>query len=277
MSRRERINRFLTEHRLTIGQAHRSLRWVTRAIVGKIELDPESEDLASILAAHPRLVIASNHGPTFGPLASMAGLMKHVDSIGHGHRRFFGVTWRGFYRLPLTREFATLMSGSSGVFSVEEFAETLREGPHNDFLVMPEGDNCNFGDGFEVQPFLSSGFIEIALRAGVPILVVANQGTEAWARVFEVEAYTQSPWMSLLPPRWRERVQDTGRVAITNPLRGRIDTLRFSFQLYQPELSLEELPADRHERRERLQREGAVVRERMQAMVSRMAALEPAR
>ena len=79
--------------------------------------------------------------------------------------------------------------------------------------------------------------------------------------------------MGLLPSRWRERVEDTGLVTLTNPLRGRIDPLRLSFQLYEPQLRLADLPEDRHERRERLQAEGAKVRRRMQEMVDRMASM----
>jgi hypothetical protein len=260
--------------RPTVGQIHRRVRHLTRAFISGIEIDPESEALDPILAKHPRLVIAANHGPTFGPLASSLGMIEHLEAIGHGHRRYFGVTWRGFYKLPIARELATLMSGSAGVLSVESYAEALRTGPNNDFLVMPEGENCNFGDGFEVQPFLSSGFIEIAIRAGVPVLIAVNQGTENWARTFAVSNAPSSPLLSLLPSRWRERIGDTGMVSLTNPLRGRISPLRLSFALYQPQLSLQDLPTDKTERRAKLQAVGAIVRRQMQTMVSRMAALD---
>ena len=138
---------------------------------------------------------------------------------------------------------------------------------------MPEGENCNFGNGFEVQPFLSSGFIEIALRAGVPVLIAANQGTEVWAKVFELGENVNSPLLSLLPSRWRERIANTGIVSVTNPLQGRVSPLRLSFALYEPSLSLEDLAEDKMERRAQLQIEGAEVRRRMQTMVSRMATM----
>lgn len=277
-TRPKQLERLLApERRPTIHEFNRRARLISKAFITHIELDEASEDLDQILSDHPRLVIAANHGPTFGPIASSIGMCRYVDEIGHGHRRFFGVTWRGFYRLPVFRELATFMSGSSAVFSVAEYADMLREGPFNDFLVMPEGENCNFGDGFEVQPFLSSGFIDIALRAGVPILIAANQGTETWARTFELGEQVNAPWMGFLPRRWRERVADTGIVSLTNPLRGRISPLRLSFKLYRPQLSLAELPNDRMKRRAMLQLEGVEVHRHLQEMVTRMAAMDALR
>lgn len=249
----------------TFGKALESL-WL-----GNIQIDPQSEDLGEIFEQHDKLVVACNHGPTFGPVAGTAGFVHHINNVGGGDRVGFAVTWKQFYDIPLIRQAARYITQIKKVESAEGFADRLKNGPYNDFWVAPEGDNCNFGNGLDVQPFLSPGFVEIAIRAGVPILVAMHQGSEDWAINLNINPRVQKAIGKLpVPARYKERLQETNTFSITNLFKGKLDNFTMSFALYQPTITVEELAEDKAERREQLWKEANNIREIMQQTVSRM-------
>lgn len=249
----------------TFGKALETL-WL-----GKVHIDPQSEDLAAIFEQNDKLVVACNHGPTFGPVAGTAGFIRHINKVGGGERVGFAVTWKQFYDIPVLRQAVRYITQIKQVESVEGFADRLQNGPYNDFWVAPEGDNCNFGNGLDVQPFLSPGFIEIAIRAGVPILLAMHQGSEDWAINLNVNASTQKVLSKLpLPKRYKDRLQETSTLSVTNLFKGKLDNFSMSFALYQPSIKLEDLAADKAARKQQLWVEAENIRDIMQATVARM-------
>jgi hypothetical protein len=258
---------------------------IRRVALDEVLVHPDSTDPRSILLEHPKLVVAANHGAAYGPLAAVAGYMTLMQELGMRERSYFGVTWRGLYRTPGVRQFARFVGQTDGVRSAAEYARLLREGPHHDFIVMPEGDNCLFGDGLRVQPFLSHGFVEVAVRAQVPILIATHQGSEAWAAHIRVGRQASGRFMDPLARapggvghvlrRWSHRLRETEQITVWNPLKGRLPRLNLHFQLYRPSLTLDQLADDRMERRAQLMADGEEVRARMIGAVERMAGLAP--
>lgn len=247
------------------GEALRAL-WIK-----DIEIDPQSDDLINIFKQHKKLVIATNHGPTLGPIAGLAGYSTYYNQIGAGQRVPFAVTWKQFYDIPVLRQLARYVTQIKQVESPAGFAKRLQNGPYNDFWVAPEGDNCNFGNGRDIQPFLSPGFIEIAIRAEVPVLIAVHQGSEYWSHNLAINDRTQQLLGKLpLPQRYLERLADTGTLSISNIFKGRLSPCRLSFHLYQPQLTAEQLSEDRAERKQQLWVEANNVRDIMQTTIDRL-------
>lgn len=228
---------------------------------------PGMGELPAVLAGHPRLLVIMNHGPALGPAPALTAFLQSVVMAGGGERAPFGVTWRGFHRLPGVRDLASVFTQSSRELDVEDLVVRLTEGPFNDCCIMPEGELCNVGNGIDVQPFLSNRFIEVAARAEVPILLVAHTGSENLAQTLPVpDALT--PMTTLLPRRLRQTLSQTGVVSMPWVLSGRVPQLGMACQLMETPLSASELDgADAHQR---VEQAGLHVRAQLQRLVNRL-------
>lgn len=247
------------------------MRFVKKAYTNEVVLHESSEDLRDILQRYPQIVIAMNHGPMAGPLAGSIAMMYQYYKSGGGQRKPIIIAWRGLYQIPFVKHVIRYMSQVRTPPNLEGFAKKLTQGGFTDLFVMPEGENCSFGNGLDIEPFLSPRFIELALRVNTPILIAVFVGSEIWSNIIPVSDQL-TPLLKYLPKKTFERLQATHRVNVA-PLRlQRIPKLQVSFRLYQPTLTANDLNAE--DIRIRLQNEAEQVRAIMQEMVDLMAKSE---
>ncbi len=229
---------------------------------------PGMDELPELLRANPRLMVVMNHGPALGPAPALVAWVQSMAGAGGGQRVPFGITWRGFYRLPLIRNLARRLTQAGADMDVDTAVERLVSGPFTDCCIMPEGELCNAGNGVDVQPFLSNRFIEIAVRSGVPVLLFAHTGTERLARTIPAPDAATALVGRFSDPL-RQAIGQTGALSLPWLLSGRIPQLGLACELYQPELTPEDLklgsgPA-------RVNEAGRQVRARMQRLVNQLA------
>lgn len=228
---------------------------------------PGMAELPGILAAHPRLLVIMNHGPALGPAPALTAFLQSVVRSGGGERVPFGVTWRGFHRVPGVRDLAALLTQSSRELDVEDLVERLTDGPFSDCCIMPEGELCNVGNGIDVQPFLSNRFVEVSARARLPILLVAHTGSENLAQTLPVPD-ALSPLATLLPRRLRQTMSQTGVVSMPWLLGGRVPQLGMACQLLEAPLAEADLEGE--EAQQRVEQVGLHVRAQLQRLVNRL-------
>lgn len=173
---------------------------------------------AQRVPAHGRALLASNHAgilPWDATMITMALLREHPLPR---HPRFLVLDWA--FDLPWI---SVLMRKVGGVVASPYNALRLLE---QDELVavFPEGvkgAGKPYGERYRVQRFGRGGFVEIALRAGAPIVPVAVVGSEeiypklgdmpAIARLIGAPYFPVTPtfpWLGPLgvvplPSRWR--------------------------------------------------------------------------
>ena len=194
---------------------------------------PGMEDLATIVSGHPRLLVVMNHGPMLGPAPALTAMVRTMAHNGGGERIPFGVAWRGFYRLPGLGRLASRLTQVAGETGVEAVVERLTSGPFNDCVLMPEGELCNAGNGVDVQPFRSHRFVEVAARAGVPILLLAHSGSERLGHPVAVPA-AASGLVGRLPEHMRRAISQSGVVSLPWVFSGRITRLGLACELVEP-------------------------------------------
>ncbi|MCB9659150.1 MAG: hypothetical protein H6726_15970 [Sandaracinaceae bacterium] len=235
-------------------------------------VDPEGADMRAVFAQHPQLVMAFNHGPAAGPVLIVAGYLRFIAQVDAGDRRHFGVTWKAFYDLPVIKHLARFLTQTEEVFDTAGYVQLLRDGVYNDFLVAPEGDHCNFGNGFDIQPFVSNGFIEIAVRAGIPVVVATHQGSEAWSAELMLGRDAVESVGRWLPQRWRKQLDRTSVLSIPWFPFTPIEAFKMRYDLYHPKATVEALDAapSKAERAALLVDDAEAVRALMQAAVERL-------
>ena len=227
-----------------------------------------SDDLAKILSENPRLLVMGNHGSALGLTAATVGLLELLRRHGGAKRKPLVVTWRHYYKIPLIKYPISYLTQTDKALSAEQFVSTFIKGGFSDLLVYPEGENSMFGDGVTLQPFLSPGFIELALKIDVPILIVAHTGTRRFAREIPISR-RGARLFRFLPKRSQEQLQRSGSVNIPRFFSGPAQKLTYSFALYKPSLTLDELAAlDATHRKEALWRESDRVRDQLLEMMA---------
>ncbi|TDT44356.1 hypothetical protein DES49_0458 [Halospina denitrificans] len=228
---------------------------------------PGMETLPAILEKHPKLLVIMNHGPMLGPAPALAALVRVMAHNGGGQRVPFGVAWRGFYQVPGLSQLASRFTQASGDLGVDEVVERLTSGPFNDCGLMPEGELCNAGNGVDVQPFRSHRFVEVAVRAGIPILLLAHTGTERLGQPVHVPS-AAGALVGRLPEHMRRAISQSGVVSVPWLIGGRIPRLGLSCELLEPELGFEELTSK--ESAQRVSAAGRRVRARLQRLVNQL-------
>lgn len=237
-------------------------------LIKKLVLSPSSEDLWGILQKHPKLVVALNHGPSMAPSYVDAGLLNLFLRYGGSERSFVGVVWKPFYAVPGLRQMAQFITQVEEPVDFNGFLSLFKSEGVNDFFVMPEGENCTFGNGIDIEPFLSPRFLEIAISADAPVLLAVHHGSHLLANNLAVSDRMQKLF-KWFPQRTRDRVEATKNISIPR-WQGRLPWLQYTFKLYHPTLQLKELAKEPSERRAQLAEEGEKVRGVMQSMVEQL-------
>lgn len=248
----------------TVKEFSRFSAFLRRSYVEKVTRFAGSDDLKDILAQNPQLLVAMNHGPMAGPLAGSVGIMHQYFKSDGQERKPVIIAWRGFYRVPLIKHVVRYMSQVKNPPNLDGFVGKLTRGDATDIFVMPEGENCSFGNGRDIEPFLSPRFVELALKAGTPILIAVHVGSELWSNIVPVSDKLD-PVLRYLPRKSYERIRDRGQVNISLAAMKKIPELTMYFKLYQPQMSAQDL--ERSDSIELLQAESDRIRELMQSMV----------
>lgn len=238
--------------------------FLRRSYVKNVSQHPGSDDLAKILKKYPKLVVAMNHGPMAGPLAGSVGMMNQYFKHGGEERKPVVIAWRGFYKIPVIKHVVRFMSQVKNPPNLDGFAKRLNSGDATDIFVMPEGENCSFGNGLDIEPFLSPRFIELALKTGTPLLLAVHVGSELWSNIVPVSERLD-PLLKFLPEKSYERIKDTGQVNVSLTALKKIPELTMYFKLYQPSITLDDL--ERPDGFELMEQEAEKIRQIMQSMV----------
>ncbi|GLQ33589.1 hypothetical protein [Litoribrevibacter albus] len=238
---------------------------LTKVLAKKITFHPASDNMQEILADYPQLVVALNHGPMLGPLATTIALNKLYSENGGGDRKPIAIMWRLFYQIPLYKYAIQYITQVDRGLNFDEFLDKMENGGFTDLLVKPEGENCNYGNGLDIEPFLSPRFIEFALRLNVPVLVMVHQGSEQWGTTLPVSSKLD-PLLKKLPKKSYDRIRETRLLNIPK-LTHRLKELKVMYKLYQPEITLADLPEDLEQRKALIAEESEKVRTLMQSMI----------
>lgn len=247
--------------------------FLRKSYVKKVSLHQSSEDLAAILKRYPKLVVAMNHGPMAGPLAGSVGIMNQYFKHGGEERKPVVIAWRGFYKIPFIKHVVRYMSQVKNPPNLDGFAEKLISGEATDIFVMPEGENCSFGNGLDIEPFLSPRFVELALKAGTPIMIAIHVGSEIWSNIIPVNEKLD-PVLKILPRKSYERIKDTGQVNMSLYGLKKIPNLQMCFKLYHPQITLEDL--NKPNAHALLEQESERIRAIMQQTIDEISGKEPA-
>lgn len=250
-----------------LGEYQEFLSALLRSMVERFEF--RSDDDMTELMKEPRLMVVLNHGTPLSWVPPICLLTEEACAAGGDDRISRGIIDRFFYSNPITQPIAEYVTQSKHPQSFEELLEQFRSVERTDLVVFPEGAMTFFGDVHEIQPFRSPRFIEIAVRAGAPLLVAVHRGTEDWNLRLPLPlelVQTVSMFSKFFGSRLRQDAQ------INLPVRLRkVPVFRMRVQRYDPELRAEALSADPAERRAQLQAEADRLRARMQEMFDSLA------
>jgi 1-acyl-sn-glycerol-3-phosphate acyltransferase len=133
----------------------------------------EWEGLERIPAEGGALLVANHAGaiPSDAPVI-MHGIEKELGRPVYGLADYF------FRTVPVI---GTLWARSGGVSARPANAYRLLKEQHQLALVFPEGTkgtSKSFTDRYQLRRFGRGGFVEIAMRAGVPVIPIAVVGAE---------------------------------------------------------------------------------------------------
>jgi len=253
----------------TVDEFGLAIAFLKKLYINKIVVSEKSQDLAKILKKHPKLIVALNHGPMAGALTGLIGTTDMFQKYGGSERVPFGLTWRTFYQLPITKQVMTYLTQVDRGLNFDDASRLLSESKFTDCFIMPEGELCNFGNGIDLQPFLSPRFIELAIRNNAPILVVVHQGAENWAWPITIKD-KYKPLLNWLPQNMKDSFEKSSVISIPKPFKRKLNNVYMSFYLYQPKLNESDLKEDMEQRSEQLTVESNKVRGKMQTMIKQL-------
>ncbi len=252
---------------LSLPALYKRIQWVYPLLFDEIIYHSEPP-LKEILQRHPKVVHAISHAGTLGWIPAILSLLRVALQEGGRDRQAYGIFHRGLYRFWLSRLLIRSLFQSQEPPQFAKVIETFRTQPVNDVALFPEGDNCILGDVYEIRPFRSPKFIELALAAQAPILVTVHRGAEEWGQDFYVPA-----WLFTLLRRFQPSyVYFLYKNPVLNlPTRmTRIPKFSMRSVLYVPRLSYEDLSTRPRERWFQLQSEAQRVRLLMQSLLKDM-------
>ena len=84
---------------------------------------------------------------------------------------------------------------------------------------------------------------EIAVRAGVPILVATHQGSEAWSAELPLGQDVVTSVGRWLPERWRKQLDRSGLLSVPLVPLAPIEAFKMRYDLYHPVVSIAQLDA----------------------------------
>ena len=177
------------------------VRALARLVYGPIYrnwLRVEWEGLEKIPSGGGALLIANHAGavPSDAPVI-MHGIEEELD------RPVYGLGDHFFKSLPYV---GTMWSRVGGVAAHPENAYRLLREQNQLVLVFPEGSKGTgklFRDRYQLRRFGRGGFVEIAMRAGVPVVPIAVTGSEeampVLARIPVVDRVFGLPYVPITP------------------------------------------------------------------------------
>jgi len=126
------------------------------------------------LPEHGGALLVSNHAGAIPPDAPsiMHGIEKDLG------RPVYGLAENLFRTMPVV---GTLWSRSGGVAAHPDNAYRLLHDEEQLVLVFPEGTKAtgkHYSERYQLRRFGRGGFVEIAMRAGVPVIPIAVMGAE---------------------------------------------------------------------------------------------------
>lgn len=200
-----------------------------------IQLHPSSDCLESVINKHTNLLCIMNHGGFYGPWA--AALAYHYLFLNHGGhaRKPTGVAWRGFYKLPIYKQVTRYLTQLEHPLDYPGCQAILTNKTFNDLIILPEGTNCHYFNGRELQPFISPRFIELSIETQTPLLLFVHQGSEHWSIPVKMPE-RMMPLTRLLPKRYREGLERSRLINIPHMLSGSIPQLNVLCKLYHPSI-----------------------------------------
>jgi hypothetical protein len=233
----------------------------------------DREGFRRTLNEHPRLIMTVIHGGLISWLPFALAMIQATLEVDQD-RRMAGTIHPIVWKVPGLRRLAAALTGAEQPYTFPELLAGLTEGSSVDYYAFPESEYCLYGDLTEVKPFRFHGFIELSVRAQVPMLLVAQRGSERW--YFPVDMSERLfPLLAAVPPSAFEKVELNKENALAQvktyhyvnvPVPLRRIPLDIAFELYYPEYYKTGLPESFKERRRALAAEGERIRERMQAM-----------
>ncbi len=225
-------------------------------------IEPEMED---VFEANPRLIHIMNHGPMFGPWPVGALLARLADEAGFGHRVPFAVAHRLFFVIPGLRDLMAQYLNARQPYTFSEVMANFEAGHFTDFMVLPEGDNCNFGNMDRMREFRSHRYLELAIRLKTNILVTVHRGTEQWSTGVRLDDFTMKAMHTLLPLLYH-RIE-RHRIVVLPSIPAPIPQLDVYSRLYTPKLQLADLADDPVIRQRQIQAESREIQRLMNNML----------
>lgn len=222
----------------------------------------EDRDALATVLKNPRLVVVINHSTPISWIPPICLLAEKATHAGGGERIPRGIIDKFFYTVPFLRTLAEYFTQSDSPQSFEDILESFQAAEKTDLVVFPEGAMTFFGDLRQIQPFRSPRFIEIAIRAKAPILVVVHRGTEEWNSLFPIPKEI-APYIGMVSSFFGKKAGEETFVNLPTNLK-RIPKLSMITKLYLPQLYEADLSADPRERRRQIAAEADRVRDLMQ-------------
>jgi hypothetical protein len=228
------------------------------------EVDFKSDVPLRSLLKNPRLVVIINHSTPISWLPAVCLLTEKVCRAGGGRRTPRGVIDKFFYKFALLKTLAEYISQSDHPQSFDELLSSFKESEQTDLVVFPEGALTFFGDLDQVQPFRSPRFVELAIRAKAPILLVVHQGSEDWNFPFPVPSELTT-WVQMISPFFGQKLKEENKINLPIKLR-KIPKYRMRLKLYSPALYEADLSENSLECKAQISEEAEKIREIMQEM-----------
>jgi len=252
---------------IQLSDLYAKVRWIYPLLFDEIIYKSEPP-LKEVMNKYPKVVHAISHAGTLGWIPVVLGLLRVAVEVGGEKRRAFGVFHRGLYRFWVSRMLLRYLFESQEPPTFAKMIAAFRDQPVNDIAILPEGDNCIVGDVYEIRPFRSPKFVELALATNAPILITVHRGAEEWGRDFYIPSYL-FPLIKRFQPAY---LYPLYKNPVLN-LPTRITHIpKFSMRslLYMPRLSYEDLSSKPRERWFQLQSEAQRVRTLMQDLLQDM-------
>jgi hypothetical protein len=223
--------------------------------------------IADFFAENPRSIVVCQHGRLMAWILFGSSAALYCHDNGGADRIPFAVSHRVFDNFPPARRLLDHILPNAGSLGVEELVSAFTAGYFSELVLSPEGDNCNFGDGMTITDFRSPRFIELAIRADAPLILMTHTGTENWGQRINVPQRVR-PLCKLLPYSLYDRIEEHGHIIF--PLIRRASQVKIHLQSYSLELQREELSTDPAQRQEQLWQEAHRVRRAMQTQLDTM-------
>ncbi len=255
----------------TVEDRRRLLQLLGPVVLRQVNMDRDA--YRRVLKEHPRLIMTVTHGGLLSWLPFALAMMRATLDVDPA-RRMAGTMHPLLWKIPGLHSLAVALSGAEQPYTFPDLLAGLTAGESTDYYAFPESEYCNYGDLATVKPFRFHGFIELSVRAQVPLLLVAHRGSEGWylpvdlsRRLFPlVEALPPSAFesMELNKNNCLEQIQIYHNVNVPLP-RSRVD-LDLAFAVYRPTRYATGLSESFKERRRQLADEGDLVREHLQSL-----------